>query len=334
MTLLSWSVIEDSAKYNAAGELNHVKDIIKWGTDYILKTFSSSASTIDVITGQVGIGDTSGGSEEAHNDDTAGRALRISITLDLYRRMSQDIGTSLFGELPGCIMPGNYSYLHLATTPGLAKKADAFSIGPDYGVLSWDNKLPGAQPIKDVVESRLPLGGNAEGHFRIGPGQVHKLKVLYFLSGGLIQLNHGKLRPLQHVVNAAFLASLYSDYLDAAGTKGSFCGPNFFSTDILRKFAKTQIDYIYIQQPSKNELCGGIWQPPSKPNPNTIVAAMVGGPDKHDGFHDFRPNYNYTEPTLAGNAGLVAALVALSGHGSTGFDKHTIFSALPPPRKP
>ncbi|GLU17481.1 hypothetical protein SLE2022_338470 [Rubroshorea leprosula] len=80
--------------------------------------------------------------------------------------------------------------------------------------------------------------------------------------GGLIQLNHGKLRPLQHVVNAAFLASLYSDYLDAAGTKGWFCGPNFFSTDILREFAKTQIDYI--QQPSKNELCGGIWQPVSK----------------------------------------------------------------------
>jgi hypothetical protein len=29
--------------------------------------------------------------------------------------------------------------------PGLAKHAGAFWGGPDYGVLSWDNKLAGAQ---------------------------------------------------------------------------------------------------------------------------------------------------------------------------------------------
>lgn len=40
---------------------------------------------------------------------------------------------------------GNSSYLQLATTPGLAKHAGAFWGGPDYGVLSWDNKLTGAQ---------------------------------------------------------------------------------------------------------------------------------------------------------------------------------------------
>lgn len=53
MTMLSWSVIEYSAKYEAAGELNHVKEIIKWGTDYILKTFNSTADTIDRIAAQV-----------------------------------------------------------------------------------------------------------------------------------------------------------------------------------------------------------------------------------------------------------------------------------------
>lgn len=53
MTMLSWSVIEYSAKYEAAGELGHVKEIIKWGTDYLLKTFNSSADTIDRIAAQV-----------------------------------------------------------------------------------------------------------------------------------------------------------------------------------------------------------------------------------------------------------------------------------------
>lgn len=53
MTMLSWSVIEYSAKYESAGELNHVKDIIKWGTDYFLKTFNHSADSISRMVAQV-----------------------------------------------------------------------------------------------------------------------------------------------------------------------------------------------------------------------------------------------------------------------------------------
>lgn len=55
MTLLSWSVIEYSAKYDAAGELGHVRDIIKWGSDYFLKTFNSTADSIDRVVAQVNI---------------------------------------------------------------------------------------------------------------------------------------------------------------------------------------------------------------------------------------------------------------------------------------
>lgn len=40
---------------------------------------------------------------------------------------------------------GNSSYLQLATHPTMAKHAGAFWGGPFYGVLSWDNKLPGSQ---------------------------------------------------------------------------------------------------------------------------------------------------------------------------------------------
>ncbi|KAL5163340.1 Endoglucanase 21 [Glycine soja] len=53
------------------------------------------------------------------------------------------------------------------------------------------------------------------------------------------------------------------------------------------------------------------------------------GSDKHDGFYDVRTNYNYTEPTLPGIVGLVAALVALSCNKSTSIDKNTISSAAP-----
>lgn len=75
---------------------------------------------------------------------------------------------------------------------------------------------------------------------------------------------------------------------------------------------------------------GWKWRDTPNPNPNTIVGAMVGGPDKFDRFQDLRTNYSYTEPTMAGNAGLVAALVSLTSSGGYGIDKNTIFSAVPP----
>ncbi|THU71374.1 hypothetical protein C4D60_Mb04t00720 [Musa balbisiana] len=359
MTMLSWSVIEYSAKYEAAGELDHVKNIIKWGTDYLLKTFNSSADTIDRIVAQVGQGDTSKGPDpndhycwvrpedidyprpvyECHScSDLAGEMAAALAAASIVFKDSKTYSEKLahgartlfkYGRdqrgrySPGGSDPslfynstsywdeyvwggawlyfatGNSSYLQLATAPGLAKHAGAFWGGPDYGVFSWDNKLAGSQ----VLLSRLRL----------------------FLS---------------------------------PDTPGWYCGPNFYSTDVLRDFAKTQIDYILGSNPQKMSYVVGYgkrypkhvhhrgasipkngvkysckggwkWRDTKKPNPNTIVGAMVAGPDRHDGFKDVRTNYNYTEPTLAGNAGLVAALVSLSGV-TTGIDKNTIFSAVPP----
>ena len=67
------------------------------------------------------------------------------------------------------------------------------------------------------------------------------MKILVICAGGLIELNHGDPQPLQYAANAAFLATLYSDYLDAADTPGWYCGPNFYSTNVLREFARTQV---------------------------------------------------------------------------------------------
>lgn len=39
ITLLSWSVLEYHEKYAEVGELEHVKDIIRWGSQYLLKVF-------------------------------------------------------------------------------------------------------------------------------------------------------------------------------------------------------------------------------------------------------------------------------------------------------
>ncbi|EHA8592571.1 hypothetical protein COCNU_contig69642079G000010 [Cocos nucifera] len=222
---------------------------------------------------------------------------------------------------------GNSSYLYLSTHPTLAKHAGAFWGGPDYGVFSWDNKLIGAQVLLSRLRLFLSPGYPYEEILRTFHNQTSIVMCSYLpiftsfnrTKGGLIELNHGRPQPLQYVVSAAFLAAVYSDYLDAADTPGWYCGPNFYSAGVLRNFAQTQYS------------CKGgwKWRDTKKPNPHTIVGAMVAGPDRRDGFRDVRTNYNYTEPTLAGNAGLVAALVALSGEKS-GVDKNTIFSAVPP----
>ncbi|XP_030553697.1 endoglucanase 25 [Rhodamnia argentea] len=428
MTMLSWSVIEYSAKYEAAGELSHVKEIIKWGTDYFLKTFNSSADTIDSVAAQVGSGDTSGGSTTSNDHycwmrpedidyprpvtvchscsdlaaEMAAALAAASIVFKDNKAYSQKLvhgaktlfhfsrlqrgrysaggseaaifynSTSYWDEFiwGGAWLyyaTGNSSYLQLATTPGLAKHAGAFWGGPDYGVLSWDNKLAGAQVLLSRLRLFLSPGYPYEEMLRTFHNQTSIIMCSYLpiftsfnrTKGGLIQLNHGRPQPLQYVVNAAFLATVFSDYLDAADTPGWYCGPNFYSTDVLRDFARTQIDYILGKNPRKMSYIVGFgehyprhahhrgasipknkvkynckggwkWRDTSKPNPNTLVGAMVAGPDRRDGFHDVRSNYNYTEPTLAGNAGLVAALVALSGDGSAKIDKNTIFSAVPP----
>lgn len=45
ITLLSWSAVEYQNKYADIGELDHVRDIIRWGTDYLLKVFITPNST-------------------------------------------------------------------------------------------------------------------------------------------------------------------------------------------------------------------------------------------------------------------------------------------------
>jgi endoglucanase len=479
MTLLSWSVIEYSAKYEAVGELGHVRDIIKWGADYFLKTFNSTADSIDRVVVQVGSAATSPGSTQpndhycwmrpedidyprpvvechACSDLAAEMAAALAAASIVFkdnkaysrklvhgaatlfqfardRRGRYSAGGSdaaklynstsywdefVWGSSWMYLATGNSSYLTLATHPKLAKHAGAFWGGPDYGVFSWDNKLTGAQvllsrlrlflspgyPYEEMLRafhnqtsiimcSYLPIFksfnrtkgiiGMDSVYYTITAALLEQFTKTSFITGGLIQLNHGKPQPLQYVVNAAFLASVFSDYLEAADTPGWYCGPHFYSIEVLRSFARTQVSSILVPQScsssfellvlicyfyqieyilGKNPLkmsyvvgfgkhypkhvhhrgasipkngvhygCKGgwKWRDTKKPNPNIIVGAMVAGPDRHDGFKDVRKNHNYTEATLAGNAGLVAALVALSGEGH-GVDKNMMFSAVPP----
>ncbi|OMO63939.1 Glycoside hydrolase, family 9 [Corchorus capsularis] len=428
MTILSWSVLEYSAKYEGAGELNHVKDIIKWGTDYLLKTFNSTADSVDNVVSQVGEIDNSSKEAKTNEGNCWIRPESISYTRPaipcstcpalaaemaaalaaasivfkddqgyskklvhgadiLFKFATKGEGENYAGgsDPPshynssgfwdefvwgGAWMycaTGNSSYIDLVTKPGLAKHDDAFWGGPDCGVLSWDNKHAGAQLLLSRMRLFLDYGYPYEEMLKTFHDQINEVMCSYLpdssnfnrTRGGLIQLNHGKPKPLQYVMNAAFLAALYTDYLQAAFIPGLQCGSKFYPKEAFRDFAKAQINYILGRNPKsmsyvvgftdhfpqhvhhkgasipsdiKHQNCqeGLKWRDSKEPNPNTIVGAMVAGPDKDDGFQDNRSNYNYTEPSIAGNAGLVAALVALLDKSSPGIDKNTVFYAIPP----
>lgn len=429
MTMLSWSVIEYSRKYEAIGELNHVKEIIRWGTDYILKTFNSSATSINVIYCQVGVGVNGSTIPDDHycwtrpeDMDYARPVTQCTVGSDLAAEMAAALAaasivfkddanysktlvkgaTALFkfsrdkrgrysqgkaaiqtfynssgyydeyvwGGTWMYYATGNSSYLQLVTTLGIAKNAGAFKGGPTYGVFGWDNKLPGGQVLLSRLRIFLGPGYPYEDLLSTYQNQTDIVLCSYLplfktfnrTKGGLIELNHGKPQSLQYVVNAAFLAALYSDYLESADIPGWYCGPNYFPRQALRDFATTQINYILGQNPLKmsyvvgygnhypkhvhhraasipqngvNYTCtsGFKWRDTPNPNPHVLTGAMVGGPDKFDRFQDVRQNYNYTEPTIAGNAGLIAALIALSSGDNgvgVGIDKNSIFSSVPP----
>ncbi|CAH2051153.1 unnamed protein product [Thlaspi arvense] len=411
-TLLSWSVIEYSSKYESAAELRHVQEVIRWGTDYFLESFDSNADTLNEMVSQIGSGASAGPNDRycwmrpedidyprpvtrCFTDcsdlaaEMAAALASASIVLKddkeysqkllrgakaLYKfaeSMSSTRSTSgeywdelIWGGAWLYYATGDLGILDRVTSPALAARASAAS--SNDGVLGWDTKLAGAQLLLTRLRVFLRPGYPYEetlSDFHNQIGVVMCSYLPYFnkfnrTKGGLIQLNHGDPQVLQYAANAAFLAVLYGDYLDAADVPGWYCGPSFYSTRVLREFARSQVDYILGKNPpnmsyvvgfgerypkhvhhrgasipsNRKESCEGgwKWKESSNENPNTIQGAMVAGPDEEDGFQDLRTNPNYTEPTLAGNAGLVAALVALSGEAKV-FDKNTLFSAIPPP---
>ncbi|XP_015057271.1 endoglucanase 12 [Solanum pennellii] len=428
MTLLSWSVIEYEHKYRALGEYEHITDIIKWGTDYLLLTFNSSATKIDKIYSQVGGALNNSRKPDDHycwqrpedmnyerpvqtatsapdlaaemaaalaaasivfrdNKQYSRKLVKGAETLfdfarDLGKRTSYCRGNPyiepfynstnyfdehMWGSAWLYYATGNKTYISLATNPSLSKNTNARFMIPDLSVLSWDNKVPAAMllltrmriflnpgyPYEEMLSSYHNITGLTMCSY------LQRFQVFNFTKGGLIQLNHGHGQPLQYVANAAFLASLFVDYLNATGVPGWYCGPFFITLEDLRSFATFQMNYILGENPLKMSYIVGYgdkfpkhvhhrgasiptgktkysctggwrWRDTKKANVHNITGAMVGGPDKFDKFKDLRTNFSYTEPTLAGNAGLVAALVSLTGTGGYGIDKNIIFSAVPP----
>ncbi|XP_042374755.1 endoglucanase 6-like [Zingiber officinale] len=180
--------------------------------------------------------------------------------------------------------------------------------------------------------------------------------------GGL--LFHQSWNNLQFVTGAAFLLTVYSDYLSSAG-RSAACASGATSPAELLSFAKSQVDYILGDNPRGTSYMVGYgdsfprkvhhrgssivsikvspatvscregydtWFARKQSNPNVLVGAIVGGPDADDNFVDERYNYDQTEPTTYNNAPILGVLARL--HGGHGGYNQLLSGAVPLPSMP
>nr|KYP60040.1 Endoglucanase 25 [Cajanus cajan] len=397
MTLLSWTVVEYQSKYADIGELDHVRDIIRWGSDYLLKvgsTISINNEPNDVscwqrpedmkyerpvsicdgsasdLAGEI-VAALSAASMVFKEDKDYSRRL-VQSAESLYEAITNEKSTKqgTYTMVDACgkqsrMLYNSTSYkdelawgatwLFLATenTDYLANATAIFSSAKrdessaDKGIVSWNNKLNAVEVLLTGIRFFRDPGFPHEDVLKLSSNSTDILMCYYLFNkyysrtpGGLIILKQDNEPLLQYAATASFLSKLYSDYLDHLKMSGASCKTDEFSVEMLRDFSTSQVNYILGQNPMKMSYLVGYgdkfpvqvhhrsasipwnkqysncedgkkWLNSKDPNPQVLLGAMVGGPDTNDKFMDQRTNQKFTEPNIASNAGLVAALIAL-----------------------
>ncbi|KAL5729833.1 cellulase [Ranunculus cassubicifolius] len=209
---------------------------------------------------------------------------------------------------------------------------------------SWDVKYAGVQ----ILASKLLMDGEHMEHREIL--EQYRSKAEYYLCACLNKNNESNVERspggllyirqwnnMQYVSTAAFLLTIYSEYLKKSN-QNLICPGGVVNAEKLLDFAKSQVDYILGSNPMSTSYLVGFgskypkkvhhrgasvvsykgnpafigctqgydnWYGKKDSNPNIIVGALVGGPDGRDDFRDERGNYMQTEACTYNTAPLV-----------------------------
>jgi hypothetical protein len=151
---------------------------------------------------------------------------------------------------------------------------------------------------------------------------------------------------MQYVTSAAFLLSVYSGYLSGAGeTAAVTCAGEAVGAGEVFGHARAQVEYVLGSNPrgisylvgygakfparvhhraasivpykDRKEFIGCAqgfddWFGRRSANPNVVVGAIVGGPDRRDRFRDDRENYMQTEACTYNTAPMVGMFAMLN----------------------
>ncbi|XVF21019.1 hypothetical protein REPUB_Repub12eG0054500 [Reevesia pubescens] len=216
---------------------------------------------------------------------------------------------------------------------------------------SWDVKYAGIQ----IKASKLLEKEKHKQHAHIL--KKYRSKAEYYLCsclnknnasnniertpGGLLYIRQWN--NMQYVSTAAFLLTVYSDFLRNSN-KRLHCPAGTVDHEEILNFAKSQVDYILGSNPMNMSYLVGYgsiyptkvhhrgasivsyredkgfigctqgydnWYSRLEPNPNVLMGALVGGPDCRDNFMDQRDNYMQTEACTYNTAPLVGVLAKL-----------------------
>ncbi|KAH0921968.1 hypothetical protein HID58_021986 [Brassica napus] len=376
-TLLSWSILEYGHHMDSVNQLDPAKDSLKWITDFLIHAHPSANLLyiqIRRLIINVGIGRKQclrrelsprliqrlqGLSDPKYSSTLLKHAKQLfgfadnhrgSYSVNIPKVQSYYNSTGYGDELLWAA-----SWLYHATEDKtyldfVSKNGDEFGNFGSPSWFSWDNKLPGTQILlsrltffkKDLSGSK-GLQGYKETAEAVMCGLIPSSPTATSsrTEGGLIWV--AEWNALQQPVSSSFLATLYSDYMLTSGIENLACGDTSFKPSDLRKFARSQADYMLGKNPEKmsylvgygdkypeyvhhrgasipadaNTGCkdGFEWLNSEEPNPNVAYGALVGGPFLNDTFIDARNNSMQNEPSTYNSAlvvGLLSSLVTTS----------------------
>lgn len=231
----------------------------------------------------------------------------------------------------------------------VAKHTDRVGYGGgSFAEFGWDTKNAGINILvsKLLLSSKTsdvgPFIPNADKFVCTVLPESPTVYVSYS-PGGLLFKPGGS--NLQHATALSFLLLAYARYLNQSNRE-IHCGNVVATPARLIQFARGQVDYILGTNPLKMSYMVGygskfprkihhrgsslpsVDQHPASincqggtpyfqsndPNPNLLIGAVVGGPDKGDSYSDSRADFVHTEPTTYINAPLVGLLAYFRSH--------------------
>ncbi|PIA60759.1 hypothetical protein AQUCO_00300343v1 [Aquilegia coerulea] len=220
----------------------------------------------------------------------------------------------------------------------------------ELDVFFWDYKEVGVQMLiaKLIYDGKLPNEGKWNAMLLGGEGFLCNIvqkgkKNVKRTPGGLMWFDDYSPNNLQFTTSAAFIATVYAEYLTNIGGIG--CKDGGVDPEELVAFAKSQVNYILGSNPKGMSFMVGFgttyptqihhrgssivsiktdpapvtcrggyetWYNKNATNPNVLEGAVVGGPDWNDIYTDLRSNYNQAQPTTYNTAPLVGVLAKLA----------------------
>ncbi|CAF4058933.1 unnamed protein product [Adineta steineri] len=360
-TVLAWGAIDYEDAYIASGEINQIRQAIRWSTDYFIKAHVSERE----FYGQVGDGHADHASWSRPEDWTQSRPA--------WKVTAGNPGSELVGETAAALAAASlvfrkadpaYASLLLkharqlydfanenrgSYSNSISNAADFYKSWSGYGDelgwsaawllratgehryqlevekhymefglnrqatgFDWDNKLAGVQVLMAKITQQTNYRQQAESFCN------HIVRQAPKTPKGLVFMDQWG--ALRHAGNVAFIC------LQAAEIG--------INTQEYVDFASRQINYIlgdsgrsyligfgenYPQRPhhrssscpSRPASCDWNSYNSPSPNPQVLIGALVGGPDRNDNYEDNRGDYIKNEVATDYNAGFQSAVAGL-----------------------